>query len=274
MLWAKQSTAFTVTVGPVLDSTGAEYTGLAVTDLKLRKHDDDEAALNASATLTATSNGRYTLVGTTSDTDTLGRLEIYCDKSTYQMPQKEFMVIPATVYDALVTNAANATGGLLAATAAVSAAAGYIGSTGAAVNGTNLAALIAKFTGITLIAEWLGLIAGKQTGNSTARTELRATGAGSGTFDETTDSMEAQADSALTAAQAFAAVLTTQMSESYAADGTAPTLAQAIFLIQQSLHEFAISGTTRTVKKLDGSTTAATFTLDSSTAPTSTTRSA
>lgn len=67
-------------------------------------------------------------------------------------------------------------------------------------------------------------------------------------------------------------LLTTQMTEAYAADGTAPTLAQCLFLIQQSLHEFSISGTTRTVKKLDGTTTAATFTLDSSTAPTSTTR--
>ena len=75
-----------------------------------------------------------------------------------------------------------------------------------------------------------------------------------------------------TAAQNFAAVLTTALTESYAADNTAPTLAQAIMLIQQSLHEFAISSTTRTVKKLDGSTTAATFTLDSATAPTSTTR--
>ena len=76
----------------------------------------------------------------------------------------------------------------------------------------------------------------------------------------------------LSSSQAFTSVLTTQLTESYAADGTAPTLAQAIFLIQQSLHEFAISGTTRTVKKLDGSSTAATFTLDSATAPTSTTR--
>lgn len=50
------------------------------------------------------------------------------------------------------------------------------------------------FTGITSMAQWLGLIAGKQTGNSTARTELRATGAGSGTFDETTDSVEALRD--------------------------------------------------------------------------------
>jgi len=75
-----------------------------------------------------------------------------------------------------------------------------------------------------------------------------------------------------TAAQNFTAILTTQLTEAYAAGGTAPTLAQAILLIQQSLHEFAITSTTRTVKRLDGSTTAATFTLDSATVPTSTTR--
>ena len=47
------------------------------------------------------------------------------------------------------------------------------------------------FTGITSVAEWLGALAGKQAANSTARTEIRATGAGSGTFDETADSLEA-----------------------------------------------------------------------------------
>jgi hypothetical protein len=76
-----------------------------------------------------------------------------------------------------------------------------------------------------------------------------------------------------TAAQNFAAVLTSTLTESYAANNVAPTLAQAILLIQQSLHQFSIAGTTRTVKKLDNSTTAAVFTLDSATAPTSTTRS-
>ncbi len=50
------------------------------------------------------------------------------------------------------------------------------------------------FTGITSVAEWLGLLAGKQVGNATARTEIRATGAGAGTFDETTDSQEAIRD--------------------------------------------------------------------------------
>lgn len=55
------------------------------------------------------------------------------------------------------------------------------------------------FTGITSLAQWLGLLAGKQVGNSTARTEVRATGAGSGTFDETTDSQEALRDNTGTA---------------------------------------------------------------------------
>lgn len=69
---------------------------------------------------------------------------------------------------------------------------------------TNVDTLLARisstlFAGITSLAEWLGLIAGKQTGNATARTELRATGAGSGAFDETTDSQEAIRDNMGTA---------------------------------------------------------------------------
>ena len=67
-------------------------------------------------------------------------------------------------------------------------------------------------------------------------------------------------------------VLTTAMTEAYNTDGSAPTLAQAVMLTLQVLTESSISGTTMTVKKLDGSTTAATFTLDSAGAPTSITR--
>lgn len=78
--------------------------------------------------------------------------------------------------------------------AAAAAAGGLPVSAAGGLNVDGLATLVAKFTGITLLAEWLGLIAGKQTGNSTARTELRATGAGSGTYDETTDSLQAVRD--------------------------------------------------------------------------------
>jgi hypothetical protein len=75
-----------------------------------------------------------------------------------------------------------------------------------------------------------------------------------------------------TAAANATAVLTTQMTESYAADGVAPTLTQAVMLTQQILSESSVALTTLTVKKLDGSTSAGTFTLNSSTAPTSITR--
>jgi hypothetical protein len=68
------------------------------------------------------------------------------------------------------------------------------------------------------------------------------------------------------------ALFTRQLTEAYAADGAAPTVAQALMLIQQSLGDFSISGTTLTVKKVNGSTTAATFTLGDAAAPTSITR--
>ena len=67
-------------------------------------------------------------------------------------------------------------------------------------------------------------------------------------------------------------VLTTAMSESYGTDGSEVTLAQGIYVIMQGVNEFAISGTTKTVKQLDGSTAAYTSTLDDATNPTSITR--
>jgi hypothetical protein len=75
---------------------------------------------------------------------------------------------------------------------------------------------------------------------------------------------------ALTSAYDFAKG-TVAMTEDYAADGVAPTPAQAFFMMISYLFERSVSGTTMTTKKLDGSTTAMTFTLDSVT-PTSVTR--
>jgi hypothetical protein len=50
------------------------------------------------------------------------------------------------------------------------------------------------FDGITSLAEWLGAMAGKQAADATALTEIQATGAGGGTYDEATDSQEAIRD--------------------------------------------------------------------------------
>lgn len=68
------------------------------------------------------------------------------------------------------------------------------------------------------------------------------------------------------------AVLTTQMSESYASVHTVPTLAQAIFEMRSHLAEQSVVSTTLTTKKIDGSTTATTSTLNDATSPTSITR--
>lgn len=75
-----------------------------------------------------------------------------------------------------------------------------------------------------------------------------------------------------TSAENATAVLLTQTTESYRADGAAPTLAQALCEILAHLGEASIAGTTLSLKKFDGTTTAMTFTLDSATTPTSVTR--
>ena len=69
-----------------------------------------------------------------------------------------------------------------------------------------------------------------------------------------------------------ATILTTAMTEAYPSDGGTMTLAQALYLLRAHLGDFSISGTTLTLKKVDGSTTAATFTLNDATSPTSITR--
>jgi hypothetical protein len=86
------------------------------------------------------------------------------------------------------------------------------------------------------------------------------------TFDAGAIDAAALATSA--AAEIAGAVLTTAMTESYRATNAAPTLAQAAFELIAHMGKASISGTLKTLKKLDG-TTAKTFTLDSSTAPTS-----
>lgn len=91
--------------------------------------------------------------------------------------------------------------------------------------------------------------------------------------DSTTLDIDAAVTAAVpTAATIATAVLTTAMTESYNTDGSTATLAQALYVIMQTLTEHAISGTTWTVKKLDGSTTALTLTLNDATTPTGVTR--
>lgn len=67
-------------------------------------------------------------------------------------------------------------------------------------------------------------------------------------------------------------ILDDSLADSVPADGSLPTVRQALYMIWQFLSEKSVSGTTMTVKKADGTTSLMTFTLDDATSPTSITR--
>ena len=72
--------------------------------------------------------------------------------------------------------------------------------------------------------------------------------------------------------EGLAGVWTTALTESYASDGAAATPAQLLYMIYCTVGEFSITDTTITGKKVDGSTTAMTWTINSASSPTSRTR--
>lgn len=63
----------------------------------------------------------------------------------------------------------------------------------------------------------------------------------------------------------FSSLMTSAITESYAAKGAALTLGQFVYNVHQFLYERGASGTTETIKKRDQTTTAKTATLDSTT---------
>jgi len=93
----KQSTSVIVLIGPVLDSSGVAYTGLAIADLNITKN-GSTAAMSGN-TFSHSHEGHYLLTLTTTNTNTLGNLVISCNKSTYAMPPARFRVLHANVYD-------------------------------------------------------------------------------------------------------------------------------------------------------------------------------
>jgi hypothetical protein len=116
----KQSTAASRIVGPVLDSTGAEYASAVIGDLSISKNGGTLTALASAATLTYIANGYYTLALITGNTDTVGTVQITCNKSTYQMPPHIGTVLVAAAFDVLVTN------GTIASVSNITAATGVV----------------------------------------------------------------------------------------------------------------------------------------------------
>jgi hypothetical protein len=138
----KQSTTATVTVGPVLDANGAAVTTAVVGDFRISKN--GTPATLSGATVTHDANGYYTIALTTSNTDTVGRLEIYSGNTAQATAVHNWLVLLASVFDAIQTNATNSTGGLVTATGSVTALAGAISTLTAAGVRTELATELAR----------------------------------------------------------------------------------------------------------------------------------
>jgi molybdopterin-binding protein len=120
----KQSTVATVIVGPVLDSTGAAVTNAVVGDFRIAKN--GTVATLSGATVTHDANGYYLIALTTGNTDTTGRLVLTSGNTAHSMASHHWSVLPASVFDALYTNATNSTGGLVTATGTITALAGAV----------------------------------------------------------------------------------------------------------------------------------------------------
>jgi len=280
-------------------------------DIRLSKNGAAYAQTNNATGATHMENGWYGVPLDTTDTNTLGSLVVAVNESGACPAWRNFMVVPANVWDSmfgadkLQVHADEITAGLITAAAIATDA---IDADAIADNAINAGAIAtgaitaAKFAAGAIDAAAIATdaVAEIQSGLATAAalatvdgivddilvdtgTTLPATlSTIAGYLDTEIAAIKAKTDNlpaapAATgdipsAASIAAAVLTTQMTESYSTDGAAPTLAQAQFLTMQRLYDFAISGTTITVKRIDGSTTAATITIDSATTPTSSAR--
>ena len=123
-MFLKQSTSAVVLVGPVLDSSGVAVTTAVIGDFTLTKN-GTSAAMSGN-TIAHSHNGHYAITLTAANTDTIGRLTISVNNTAQAMPVFRWDICQPTVYDALFTNAVNTTGGLPAATGAITALAGAV----------------------------------------------------------------------------------------------------------------------------------------------------
>ena len=299
--WLKQSTSVDVGVGPFLDETDGKTAETALTitqpDVRLKKNGGAWAQKAAAQTLTHEEAGWYEVTLDATDTNTLGLLIVAIHESGALPVWKEYMVVPANVYDAIVAgsdtlqadltqvNGAAQTATLdtlKTDTAAILADTGTDGVVVAAASKTGYAlsaagvqaiwdALTSALTTVGSIGKLLvdridAAISSRGTGTALDAAGVRsAVGLASANLDT-------QLADLPTAAEIVAAQLTTAITEAYRANGAAPTLAQFMSEVLAHLGESSISGTTKTINKLDHSTAAATFTLDDANTPASITR--
>lgn len=104
-LWLKQSTAVTVKIGPFIDDTDGKTaeTGLTLTqaDIRISKNGANIIQKNEANNATTDELGYYDCPIDTTDTDTLGRLQLFVHEAGALPVFHEYMVVPANVWDSM-----------------------------------------------------------------------------------------------------------------------------------------------------------------------------
>lgn len=107
----RQSTATTIVVGPIADSTDASAeTGQTIAQANVLLWKEGGTTLaqkNDATTCTHRSNGLYTCPINTTDTNTLGKLIVNVAMSGTLVYRDDYTVVPASVYDAMVLGTDN-----------------------------------------------------------------------------------------------------------------------------------------------------------------------
>ena len=103
MHWVKQSTPVTLKIGPSVDETDGKTaeTGLTIAqaDVRLSMNGGNIVQKNEGTSCTHDELGIYGCPIDTTDTGTLGRLQLWVHKSGALPVWHEFMVVPANVWD-------------------------------------------------------------------------------------------------------------------------------------------------------------------------------
>ena len=123
-MYAKQNTARTFIVGPVLDADGVADVGVLVAAIKVTKN-GTVGAPDGDSTLTHDHTGHYKYYSDGDDFDTLGEVTFSINDGTSAMTPVSFQVLSAGAYDALITSYSATRG--LAGTALPAAAADAAG---------------------------------------------------------------------------------------------------------------------------------------------------
>jgi hypothetical protein len=278
--YLKQSTAAqTRTIGPFVDDvdfkTLENTLTIANTDILIKKNGAASAAKNSGGATADGSGGLYAVTWDATDTSAVGQLSYSVKVAGALVAFGTYTVLEEAIYDALFVASANA----------------FTGAAGATkVTGVVLTDTLTTYTGNTVQTgdsfARLGAPAGASVSADIAAIEAQtddigAAGAGLTALASATELAKVpKSDGTATwNATALASLqqeatdaLETTIADSIPADGTRPTVKQALYILTQFMLERAVSGTTVTVKKADGSTTLFTLTLNDGTTPTSITR--